>query len=97
MNIDAAVKRACKEDTMLGAFAFICLWEFERARKTVKPNEPYETCFKHCLKLVKEKYEGSLYDCDYCGDTRFDPENFTSSGQLPCPSCKDISIEKNSE
>jgi len=56
MNIDEAVKEACKKATLLDALTFICVWESERIVKQARKNEQWETCFGFCLSRVLEKY-----------------------------------------
>lgn len=56
MNIGDAVKRACKEPTLLDALTWICIWESERVVRQARQNEQWGTCFKICLKSVMDAF-----------------------------------------
>ena len=66
MNIDEAVKEACKRSTLLDALTFICIWESERIVKQAKKKlydadgKGWDTCFRFCLAGVVKKYNQSL-------------------------------------
>ncbi len=68
LGITEAVRRACKEPTLLDALSWICVWESERVVKQARKNSQWETCFKVCLRYVTENYpepkpdEGLLTD-----------------------------------
>ena len=64
MKIDEAVKKACQEPTLLDALSYICVWESERAIEQARhrygsgtDGVGWDTCFKHCLRLVMEQYD----------------------------------------
>jgi hypothetical protein len=67
MNINDAVKIACKEPTLLDALTWICVWNSERAIKQAKKNlrdadgKGWDTCFRICLKNIMEKYNQSTH------------------------------------
>ena len=56
MTLNEAVKRACKEPTLLEALTFICVWECARAVNQANIGS-YDTCFKVSLKAVMDAYE----------------------------------------
>lgn len=66
LNIDEAVKEACKQATLLDALTWICIWESERAIAQARFNlgsgsngAGWDTCFRFCLKRVMEEYLSS--------------------------------------
>ena len=65
MNVTETLDRAMKEETLADALSVACIWECERAISQAKENnyEGWETCFKHVITQVLEKWEtGSLED-----------------------------------
>lgn len=69
MKIDAAIKKACEEPTLLDALSWICVWESERAINQAlnkygsgMDGAGWDTCFKFCLKRVMEQYKEKSYN-----------------------------------
>jgi len=58
-NVTDALNLAVKENTLLEAQEFMCVWEMERIVKRVKshPNEPWESCFGYCLSALNFAWE----------------------------------------
>lgn len=67
MDIDEAVKRACKEPTLHEALVSIAIWENERAIKealkyyetgeiTASHGGGWDTCFRVCFDMVLKRY-----------------------------------------
>jgi len=59
MNITEILERAMKETTFVDALSVACIWECERAIAQARKNEfdAWETCFRHVIELVVEKWE----------------------------------------
>lgn len=63
MNVEEAVKIACKEPTLVKAFSWIAVWESERAirqaleQKRDANGKMWDTCFEHCFNLVLDSYK----------------------------------------
>ena len=66
MNINEAVKTACKESTLLDALSWICVWESERVVRQAKrelkdaDGKGWDTCFRFCLERVMKQYNQPL-------------------------------------
>lgn len=63
MNIDHAVKEACKEPSLLEALTWIAGWEGSRIVKQARENygsgangAGWDTCFRVCLERVLKEY-----------------------------------------
>lgn len=58
IKVTKAIETACKEPTLLDALSWICLWENDRIVQVIKknPDKIFDTCFKHCLKLVMTEW-----------------------------------------
>jgi recombinational DNA repair protein RecT len=68
MNLDQAVIKACKEESLVDALTWIAIWETERvvqqAKKyfetgvsTASHNGGWDTCFKICFEKVLNTYK----------------------------------------
>lgn len=60
MTFNEVISEACKQPSLDDAIAYYCIWESERVIKHVSqnPNEPWETCFKYGISLVRKQYLG---------------------------------------
>ncbi len=59
MNFVETTERVCKENTLLEALTFICIWESARIVKQARYNEQWETCFNIFIKKCYRTILGS--------------------------------------
>jgi hypothetical protein len=63
-NIEDAVKKACKQPTLLDALTYMAIWESGRIVEQAKDNlamanlgmKSWDSCFNYCFKKVFEEY-----------------------------------------